>query len=312
MEYNPPPLFRQGVPAFLKMAFFASLSVALLVADSRWHVLQPVRQVLNAVMYPLQRAALLPRDAAVSAADYFSSLTTLQNEIKELKQRQIESAQVLQQTQALAGENAHLRKILATRERLTAKSVVAEILFDARDVFTRKIVLNRGTQDGVLRGQPVIDENGVVGQVTRVFAMTAEVTLLTDKNQAIPVQVVRNGLRTVVYGRGNSGLLDMRFLAANADIQVGDTLVTSGIDGVYPLGLSVAKVIKIDSGAAAALGGIVCQPLAGMDRNRHLLILLVDMNIQPRPAPDETSEKQGRKRHRAASASAVSQQEETK
>jgi rod shape-determining protein MreC len=300
MERNPPPLFRQGVPAFLRMLLFALIAIAMLVADSRLQALGTVRHVINAMLYPLQRAALLPRDAINTTSEYFSSLTSMQKEIKELHLERISNAQTLQQSQILALENSHLRKMLDIREKIEAKSVVAQILYDARDVFTRKIVLNRGAQDGVERGQPVIDENGVVGQVTRVFPMTAEVTLLTDKDQAIPVQVLRNGLRTVVYGRGQSGLLDMRFLSANADIQVDDVVITSGIDGVYPAGLSVAKVTQIESLVPGAFGRVVCQPIAGMDRNRHLLILLVDMNIQPRPDSDDATEKAGRKRQRPA------------
>jgi rod shape-determining protein MreC len=312
MEHHPPPLFRQGAPAFLKMSLFALIAIAMLVADSRMHVLGPVRYVINSMLYPLQRAAQLPRDAISSVGDYFSSLSSLEGQIKDLQQQQITNALTLQQSQMLATENAHLRKMLATREKLAVKSVVGEILYDARDAFTRKIILNRGTQDGVVQGQPVIDENGVVGQVTRVFPLTSEVTLLIDKNQAIPVQVVRNGLRSVVYGRGQSGVLDMRFLAANADIQTGDILVTSGIDGVYPPGLSVAKVIQIENVATGAFGRIFCQPIANMNRNLHLLILLVDMNIQPRPAPEESTEKTGRKRRRDMSANAASQKDAPK
>lgn len=304
MERNPPPLFRQGVPAFLKMLLFALIAIAMLVADSRMQALGTVRHVINTILYPVQRAALLPRDVINSVSDYFSSLTSMEKEIRELQHERISNAQILQQSQVLAVENAHLRKIFTIREKLEGKSVVAEILYDARDVFTRKIVLNRGTQDGVERGQPVIDENGVVGQVTRVFPMTAEVTLLTDKDQAIPVQVLRNGLRTVVYGRGQSGLLDMRSLSANADIQVNDLVVTSGIDGVYPPGLSVAKVMQIESLVPGSFGRVVCQPVAGMDRNRHLLILLVDMTFPPRPDPEEVDEKPNRKRQRAPQAAA--------
>lgn len=291
------------------MLLFALIAIAMLVADSRLQALGTVRQVINTLLYPIQRAALLPRDAANSISEYFSSLTSMQKEIKELQNQRIANAQVLQQSQILNSENAHLRKLLGIREQIQAKSVVADILYDARDAFTRKIVLNRGTQDGVERGQPVIDENGVVGQVTRVFPMTAEVTLLTDKDQAIPVQVLRNGLRTVVYGRGQSGLLDMRSLSANADIQVDDLVVTSGIDGVYPPGLAVAKVMQIESLVPGSFGRVACQPMAGMDRNRHLLVLLVDMTFPPRPEPEDANEKTGRKRPRPAPAAAANQNE---
>jgi rod shape-determining protein MreC len=147
-------------------------------------------------------------------------------------------------------------------------------------------VLDRGTRSGVKLGLPVIDNAGVVGQVTRVFPFTSEVTLLTDKEQAIPVQVLRNGLRSVAYGRGQSGLLDLRFVAPNADIQVGDVLVTSGLDGVYPAGLAVAKVIQVENVAQGAFGRVVCQPLAGIDRHRQLLIVMSDQPLPPRPAAE--------------------------
>ena len=285
------------------MLLFALIAIAMLVADSRLQTLGTVRQVINTLLYPIQRAALLPRDAAYAISEYFSSLSSMQEAVKELQTERITNAQTLQQSQVLASENAHLRKLLGVRETVQAKSVVADILYDARDVFTRKIVLNRGTQEGVERGQPVIDENGVIGQVTRAFPMTSEVTLLTDKDQAIPVQVLRNGLRTVVYGRGQSGFLDMRSLSANADIQVGDLVVTSGIDGVYPPGLTVAKVMQIESLVPGSFGRVACQPTAGMDRNRHVLVLLVDMTFPPRPEPEDATEK--RKRPRLAQAAPV-------
>jgi rod shape-determining protein MreC len=183
-------------------------------------------------------------------------------------------------------ENGHLRRLMEAREHLPVRSMMSEILYDARDPSTRRVVLDRGSQNGVKLGLPVIDNAGVVGQVTRVFPFTAEVTLLTDKEQAIPVQVLRNGLRSVAYGRGQSGQLDLRFVAPNADIQVGDVLVTSGLDGMYPAGLAVAKVTQVESVAQGAFGRVVCQPLAGIDRHRQLLIVMSDQPAQPRPAAE--------------------------
>ena len=204
-------------------------------------------------------------------------------------------------------ENTQLRKLSDMRERLPVKSLISEILYDARDHFTRKIVLDRGTTHGVALGQPVIDAVGVVGQITRVFPFTSEVTLLTDKDQAIPVQVLRNGLRSVAYGRGQSGILDLRFMAANADIQKGDVLVTSGIDGIYPPGLSVAKVMLVENKSTDAFDHVVCQPLAGIDNHKQLLILLADASLQPAPPAAEDSktkkDKSGKKRADAAAAS---------
>ncbi|HEX8613028.1 MAG TPA: rod shape-determining protein MreC [Telluria sp.] len=286
MEYSPPPLFKQGAPARVKVTVFAFLSIALLMIDARVQVLSSVRKVAGTVLYPLQMAALMPRDALSNMGGYFSSVSSLRQEVRNLKIEQVAVAERLQQAQLQSVENAQLRKLMGAREHVPVKSMLGEILYDARDSSTRKIVLDRGSQHGAALGQPVIDNAGVVGQVTRVFPFTSEVTLLTDREQAIPVQVLRNGLRSVAYGRGQSGTLDLRFVAPNADIQVGDVLITSGMDGVYPAGLAVAKVSKVETSGAGAFGGVVCQPLAGIDRNRHLLILTTLPQLPERPADE--------------------------
>jgi rod shape-determining protein MreC len=273
----------------------------LLMADSRLRSLTTIRQVIGTALYPLQMAALMPRDIAFKIGDYFTALSTLEKENKRLKQQQTINSDTLQQSQQLYAENAQLRKLLGASARLPLKSLMSEILYDARDAFTRKIVLNHGSESGVALGQPVIDDLGVVGQVTRVFPFTSEVTLLTDKDQAIPVQVVRSGLRSVAYGRGQAGGLELRFMATNADIQKGDIITTSGIDGVYPAGLAVAKVVQVETKSSATFARIVCQPAAGIDRNKQLLILLADTKLPPRP-DDENKDKKDKfaKRHRDA------------
>ena len=294
MEYSPPPLFKQGAPARVKVTVFAFISILLLMVDARLHALATVRQVAGTVLYPLQMAALMPRDALESMGNYFSSLSALQKEVRDLKSAQVGAARSLQLAQLQMIENAQLRRLMGAREHLPVKSMMSEILYDARDPSSRKIVLDRGIREGVALGLPVIDNAGVVGQVTRVFPFTSEVTLLTDRDQAIPVQVLRNGLRSVAYGRGQSGQLDLRFMAPNADIQVGDVLITSGMDGVYPAGLAVAKVIQVESSAGGAFGRVVCQPLAGIDRHRQLLILMGLPELPVRPA-DDVAPKPGKK-----------------
>ena len=283
MEYSPPPLFKQGASARAKAVICTLLALALLIADSRIHALLLLRQTVGTALYPLQMVALMPRNAANSVIDYFSSLSTVEKENQALRSQQGERAQQLQQAQLLAAENAQLRNLLGAEQRVPVKSLMSEILYDARDQFARKVIMNRGSRHGVATGQPVIDDAGIVGQVTRVFPFTSEVTLLTDKDQAIPVQVLRNGLRSVAYGRGQSGYLDLRFMSSNADIKKGDVLVTSGIDGVYPAGLSVAKVVQVESKSADAFAHIVCEPIAGIDRHTQLLILLVDPSPIARP-----------------------------
>ncbi|MCS0596454.1 rod shape-determining protein MreC [Massilia agri] len=288
MEYSPPPLFKQGAPARVKAIVFALISIVLLVVDARYHTLGAVRQVAATVLYPLQMAALLPREALGNMAGYFSSISSLQKEVRELKTQQLAQARVLQQAQYQMAENAQLRRLMDARQHLPLRAQLTEILYDARDPSTRRIVIDRGSRDKVVPGLPVIDHAGVVGQITRVFPFTSEVTLLTDRDQAIPVQVLRSGLRSIAYGRGQSGLLDLRFVVANADIQVGDVLVTSGLDGMYPAGLAVAKVVQVENVAAGAFGRVVCQPLAGIDRNRQLLIIMSQSDLPPRPAAEVT------------------------
>ncbi len=291
MQYTPPPLFKQGAPARVRVALYILAAIVLLMVDSRLHALVQVRQAIGFVLYPFQKVASVPRDVVDNVSEYFTSVSSLKEEIDVLRSRELENAQALQQSVQLESENAHLRKLLKLNERVRVKSVPAEILYDARTSYERKVVLNRGTKDDVVAGQPVIDENGVVGQVTRVFISTSEVTLLTDKDQAIPVQSVRTGIRSIAYGRG-SGYLELRFMEANADIQPGDVLVTSGIDGLYPAGLAVGEVLD----SSDKTSGTLCLPLAGLNRNRQVLVLLTDTNIEPRPPEENSDEMTGKKR----------------
>ncbi len=290
MEYSPPPLFKQGASARVRVVFFAILAIFLLVLDSRFKTLTLARQVIGTVLYPVQMLASWPRDVLLHGTDYIADVNTLQQENQRLKRRQIEVADQTQQAAQLLSENNHLRRLLDARERSGNKSVLAEVIYDAHDASTRKVIVNRGTRDDVKAGQPVIDDGGVVGQVTRVFPLTAEVTLLTDKNQAIPVQVLRNGLRSVAYGRGQGSNLDMR-VTANADVKAGDQLVTSGIDGIYPPGLAVGTIVQVESKANSTFENVLCKPAARIDQYRQLLVLLVDTENTSIPETEDVRAK---------------------
>ncbi|MEW9581306.1 rod shape-determining protein MreC [Paraburkholderia sp. DGU8] len=286
MEYSPPPLFKQGPSALARLVFFVVLAIALLISDARFRTLEIVRGVLGAGLYPLQRAALVPRDIFMGAADLAVTSTTLRSENDKLRTKDLQLSQQANTAGELAAENAHLRALLQLSQRSTTQTLPAEIQYDTRDPFTQKVIIGRGAQQGIQDGSPVVNEDGVIGQVTRVFPLQAEVTLLTDKDQAVPVQIVRTGLRSVIYGTPKGDTLDLRFVPISADVQTGDELVTSGLDGVYPPGLPVAKVVRVDKQADTAFAHVVCLPVAPVRGARQLLVLHYVNNVPPRPVEE--------------------------
>lgn len=283
MEHSPPPFFRRGPAPLVRLVFFASLSIALLVLDARFKYAETLRGFIALAAYPLQQVATAPSQFAERISGFFASQATLQRENAQLRARVVASAQDAQRYEATAAELAQLRRVIGAQERLDYKSTPVEVLYSGRDPFSRKLLVDKGASDGIVAGQAVIDEAGVVGQVTRVHPRVSEVTLLTDKDQAIPVQVMRNGLRAVAFGSGSPGSLELRFMAANAEIQNGDKLVTSGIDGTYPPGLPVATVVRIERDAVAAFARILCQPAGGDEKNRYLLALSTQTKLPAYP-----------------------------
>jgi rod shape-determining protein MreC len=288
--HSPPPFFKRGPAPLAKLVFFVIVSLALLVSDLNLRYLEAFRQGLSVLAYPLQMAAATPADFVRNASNYFSSLVRLQIENKDLKSKQLQGAERLLRLDQLEQENRHLRALLEARERLPVKSVVAEIMYTAKDPFSRKVILDKGDQAGIAAGQAVVDASGVIGQITRVFPMQSELTLLTDKDQAIPVMIVRSGLRAVLFGSGN-GLMELRYLAANADVQPGDKVVTSGLDGVFLAGLPVATVAKVERDQAQTFARIPCLPAAGVEQFSHVLVLGQRENLPPRPPEAEVINK---------------------
>ncbi|HMV54917.1 MAG TPA: rod shape-determining protein MreC [Rhodocyclaceae bacterium] len=270
--HGPPPFFKRGPAPLARLFFFLIVCLVLLIADLRYRYLETLRQAIAVVAYPIQAAAYAPVDVARSVSDYFSSVRSLTESNAELVRKQVEVAGRLLRQDGIEQENARLRALLDLKARQPSSGVVAEILYNTRDVFSRRVIIDKGTQHGIATGQAVIDDAGVIGQVTRVYPLQAEVTLLTDKDQAVPVQITRNGLRAVMFGAGN-GQLELRFLAANADVQVGDAVVTSGLDGIFLPGLPVAKVMRIDRDSSYSFARILCQPAAGIEQHGTALVL---------------------------------------
>jgi len=304
MDHTPPPFFKRGPAPLVRLFFFASLSLALLVIDARFRYAEGLRGWLALAAYPVQRAATTPVELVGAIGSFFSTQAQLVAENERLRAKALTYSQHAQRYEAAYAEAEQLRKLVGVQERLEVRAIPAEVMYNGRDPYAHKLFIDRGATHGVRPGSPVTDETGVVGQVTRVHPLVSEVTLATDRDQAIPVQVVRNGLRAVAFGGGATGTLELRFMAANADIQTNDRLVTSGIDGTYPPGLPVATVMRIERDAENAFARVVCRPAAGVDRGRFVLVLTDETAKPPRPEeaqPGKEKSRRGRARDKDGS-----------
>lgn len=269
--------FNRGPSALVRLIFFVLLSLLLLFIDARYKHLESIRNVLALPIQSLQRLSTnLTTEPAIlwdKFSNYLDTQGDLARENMQLRQQHTVYATQLLELEVLQAENAQLRALFDVSQRADFPMQMAEIIYLERDIFKRKVYLDKGSQKNVASGQVVMDESGLVGQVTRVYPWLSEVTLITDKDHAVPIQVLRTGLRAVVFGSGNISNLALRYMPISSDIQVGDVLVTSGIDGTYPPNLPVAKVIQIERDPAYPFAQILCTPLAGVDRQRQLMII---------------------------------------
>lgn len=286
LDRDPPPFFRQGPSALSKLVVCSALAFFLMVADARFKIMQPLRATVATVLYPLQWLAMRPVAAVQSVAAYFGAVGVAQSTRDQAEALRIIQSQRANLVEQLTLENDRLRKLMALRERLQSSGKPAQILYDAADPYTRKVVIDRGLLQQVLLGSPVIDELGVVGQVTRVYPLVSEVTLLTDRDHAIPVLNTRTGARGVAFGDVSSHVdaMELRYMAANADVLAGDLLTTSGVDGVYPPGLPVARVEKVERRVDAVFARIYCIPVGLVAGTGHVIVLdPVNAQIPERP-----------------------------
>lgn len=286
LDRTPPPFFRQGPSALSKLVVFSALALFLMVADQRFAVMHPARTALATVLYPLQWTVMQPVEAARGIGRYLSSLHAAQQGEAQARAQLAAQAGRSLQVEQLMLENQRLRALLEMRERVQTRSVGAQVLYDAADPYSRKVMIDQGLTHGIEAGSPVIDDQGVLGQVTRVYPLVSEVTLLVDRDQTIPVLNARTGVRHVAFGQpGEKGDgLELRYTLSNADIEEGDLLVTSGMDGVYPAGLPVARVTGVERRAESSFNRILCEPLARTDGVLQVLVLApVGSQLPPRP-----------------------------
>jgi rod shape-determining protein MreC len=289
LDRDPPPFFRQGPSALSKLAVCSALALFLMVADARFKVMQPLRVVLATVLYPVQWLAMRPVILLQGGGQYFVSLSSAQADEEQARKKLNLQSMRANQVEQLALENTRLRKLLSLRDRFQSSAMAAQVLYDAADPYTRKVMIDKGMSDHVGLGSPVLDESGVLGQVTRVYPMVSEVTLVTDRDHAIPVLNARTGARGVAFGdtSTHADAMELRFMAANADVAVGDLLTTSGVDGVYPPGLPVARVERVERRVDAAFARIYCVPLALVSGAGHVMVLESLASQMPgRPTPD--------------------------
>ncbi len=274
LDRSPPPFFRVGFSPLTKLIFFGALSVLLMFGDKQLQFTKPIRAGLSTLIMPVQWLVLQPGQVASSLGDYFQNLEQAQKDLQAVQLKALQQSARAQQVEQLLIENQNLRQLLELKSSVATPSQVAEILFDVPDPYNQRIVIDKGQAKEVALGSPVIDAGGVVGQVTRVYPLTAEVTLLTDRDQSIPVMNSRTGARNISSGNILSGtpLIELKFVPASADVKEGDLLTTSGIDGVYPAGLQVARISHIERRVDISFARIHATPLAEL-KGRHVLVL---------------------------------------
>lgn len=294
-DRTPPPFFRQGPSALTKLLFFSALALFLMVADTRLQFAKPLRAAVATALLPVQRTLSVPVQMWQGGSDYLRGLAgALAGENEARAQMALQSEKAAS-AERLAQENASLRALLDLRPALQVRSLAAEVLYEAADPFSRKLYIDRGTTHGVALGAPVMDADGVLGQVTRVFPLSSQVTLLIDKDAAIPVLNARTQARSAAFGGAGGDAMELRFMTANADVQVGDELTTSGVDGVYPPGLPVARITAVERRAESGFARILLAPRASADGVRHVLVLEpMAVQMPPREAVQDEPEKPAR------------------
>ena len=288
LDRTPPPFFKQGATPLHKLIFFSTLSVLLMFCDVRWQLTLPLRSVLSLILTPAQWLSRQPQLLGAGAVDFFEDRELAQSREQQNKAALLAQSLHASQVDQLLLENRQLRDLLALKQRVSTPSLAAQVIYDAADPFTRRVIMDKGSVSGIELSSPVMDEQGIVGQVTRVYPLVSEVTLIIDKDNSIPVLNNRTGARGVAFGESSGApLLELRYMAANADIQENDILSTSGVDGVYPPGVPVARVIKIERTADSMFARILCQPLGRAQGVRQVLVLKpVGFDEPKRPEPD--------------------------
>jgi rod shape-determining protein MreC len=284
---DPRPLLLGGPALGLRLIVLAGMAAGLMVADHREHHLSAIRDGIASLAYPIQVAVQAPVQAWAAMRESFARKSRVEAENVKLAADNLVLRLKLMRFDALEQENRRLRAVRESSSRVVQRSLVAEIVRVDLDPFRQRVLVNKGTRDGVFRGQAAIDAAGIFGQVTRAGPFSAEIILISDPEHAIPVAVNRTGARTIALGTGRSGMLSLPYLPQNADVIVGDLLVSSGLGGVYPPGYPVGKVTQVTRDPGQPLLAIEAEPLAGLDRDPEILLVWFDNAVvEPEPEPE--------------------------
>ncbi len=289
LSHDSRPIIGRGPPLAASFLTLSVASIALMVADKRYDQLATVREWLSAAAYPVQVAVDAPFRAWDWISGSFADRGRLRQENLELTARLRLANLQLQRFAALEDENRRLRDMRENSAGVADRVLVASILNVDLDPFRHRVLLDKGAADGVFKGQAVLDAEGIFGQVSQVHAKTAEVILISDAEHAIPVQSNRSGLRTIAVGTGDSDQLSLPFVTVEADLRVGDLLISTGIGGVFPSGYPVAAVTRVDRTAAATFALVEARPTARLDRDREVLLVWFDSPVTPATESADTA-----------------------
>lgn len=295
MEYGPPPLFRQGISARIRFFFFVLVSVILILIDGRLRHLDNFRSAVVGFTTPLVQLVTAPFETIRQSEEYFISKVRLKRTNDELAEENRRLSLEVARLNEMQEENHRLRELIHAVPRTANKVVTAEVLGRVADQFTRRLHINLGERDGLKVGMPVIGSTGVLGQISRVISQQAEVTLITDHRQKISVSNQRTGERFILAGTGEN-VMDLLFVLPTTDIQVGDKLVTSGLDKLFPREISTGTVNAIDYKPGETYRNVTVEPTMKIDDILFATVILTDPD---RTAELEETQPQSSKRRRA-------------
>ncbi|MGA1253634.1 MAG: rod shape-determining protein MreC [Burkholderiaceae bacterium] len=273
LSQSPPPFFRQGLSARIKLFIALAAAALLMQLDSEVNIAKPLRQGLSVVLYPIVEALLVPRDFALWLTGRLKTVAELADEVDRMREEQLRNAATLLLADQVQTENRNLRELLEIKQQDSLPSVFAKVRSGLQDSLSRKVLINKGLEHQISIGDPVINSQGVVGQVSRVFPLTSEVRLLSDEQLMVPVFLPSAGIRGISQGLGQQDGFQIRFVNLAAQIKEGDLIVTSGLDGLYPAGLAVGEIALVVGAPQGQFPTVIAKPVASVARQKDVLVI---------------------------------------